>query len=143
MTTAWVILIAVVAGVAVALQGQFMGSMNRVVGTIVSVFITYGVGGLLAALLFSLKRESLAGMRRVPWYVWGSGALGLVIVAGIGYAAPRIGLSRTLVLTVTAQLVTAVLVDQFGLLGATPRSIDAARLAGLALTVTGAWLVVR
>ena len=143
MTTALVILIAVVAGVAVALQGQFMGSMNRVVGTIGSVFVTYGVGGVLAALLWFVRRESLEGMRRIPWYVWGSGALGLVIVAGIGYAAPRIGLSRTLVLTVTAQLVTAVLVDQFGLLGATPRSLDAPRLAGLALTITGAWLVVR
>lgn len=138
-----VILVAAIAGVAVALQGQFMGTMNRSVGTVTGVFITYGVGGLLATILWLIKRESLEGVRRIPWYAWSAGALGLVIVAGIGYAAPRLGLSRTLVLTVAAQLVVAVIIDQFGLLGASQRTVDATRILGLALTVTGAWLVVR
>ncbi|MGZ5493363.1 MAG: DMT family transporter [Thermoanaerobaculia bacterium] len=40
-------------------------------------------------------------------------ALGLVIVGGIGFAAPRLGLSRTLVITVAAQLCAAVLIDQW------------------------------
>lgn len=138
-----VILVAAIAGVAVALQGQFMGTMNRSVGTVTGVFFTYGVGGLLATILWLIKRESLEGVRRIPWYAWSAGALGLVIVAGIGYAAPRLGLSRTLVLTVAAQLVVAVIIDQFGLLGASQRTVDATRILGLALTVTGAWLVVR
>jgi transporter family-2 protein len=37
----WLIIIAVVGGVAVALQGQFMGLIDKGIGTRESVFITY------------------------------------------------------------------------------------------------------
>ena len=125
------ILIATVAGVAVALQGQFMGAADRSAGTAASVFVTYGTGGVLATLYFLASGASL---RKVPWFSWSAGALGLVIVAGIGYAAPRLGLARTLVITVAAQLLAATLLEQ---------SIDARRAAGLLLTIAGVWLTVK
>ena len=141
--TFFVLLVAILAGIAVALQGQFIGAMDRTAGSVTSVFVTYGLGGLLAAILWLAARPPLAALRRIPWYAWTAGVFGLVIVGGIGYAAPRLGLSRTLVLTVAAQLAAAVVIDHFGLLGATPRSLDASRAAGLAVTVAGVWLVVR
>ncbi|HEX2120106.1 MAG TPA: DMT family transporter [Thermoanaerobaculia bacterium] len=128
------ILIAVVAGIAVALQGQFMGTMDRTAGTITSVFITYGVGGAIAATIWLARGGPLQNVRQVPWYAWTAGALGLVIVGGIGYAAPRLGLARTLVITIAAQLLAALLID---------RTLDAPRAIGFALTVAGVWLIVR
>ena len=142
MSTAALVLIAVMAGVAVALQGQAMGGMNRVAGTATTMLVTYGSGGLLSALLWTFRRTPGASMR-VPWYGWCAGALGLVIVGGISYAAPRLGLSRTLVITVAAQLGAALLVESLGLFGGTPRALDAAKLAGMLLTIAGVWLVVR
>jgi transporter family-2 protein len=139
----FVVAIAVAAGLAVALQAQFMGSLERAVGTSSGVFITYGVGSLVALAIWVGRGASLEGARRIPWYAWSAGALGLVIVGGIGYAAPRIGLSRTLIITVAAQIIAALLIDHFGLLGATQRTLDAGRLLGVVLTVAGVWLVVR
>lgn len=139
----FVIAIAIAAGLAVALQAQFMGTLERAVGTASGVFITYGVGSLVALAIWLSRGASLEGARRIPWYAWSAGALGLVIVGGIGYAAPRIGLSRTLIITVAAQIVAALLIDHFGLLGATQRTLDAGRLLGVVLTVAGVWLVVR
>lgn len=137
------IIIAVIAGLAVALQGQFMGASERIVGTLPTVFITYGGGALIAAVLFAASGVTLRNAKQMPWYGWTSGALGLIIVAGIGYAAPRLGLSRTLVVTVAAQLCAAALIDHFGLFSATVRAIDLARASGIALTIAGVWLVVR
>jgi transporter family-2 protein len=134
MNAGLLVLIAVVAGVAVALQGNLMGAMDRAAGTVTSVFVTYGVGGLVATALWLGRRESLAATRTIPWYSWSAGLLGLIIVAGIGFAAPRLGLSRTLVITIAAQLVTALLLD---------RSFDPTRIAGCALTIVGAWLAIR
>jgi transporter family-2 protein len=125
------ILIAAVAGVAVALQGQVMGAADRAAGTAASVFVTYGTGGVLATLYFLVSGASL---RKVPWFSWTAGALGLVIVAGIGYAAPRLGLARTLVITVAAQLLAATLLEQ---------SIDLRKAVGLVLTIAGVWLTVK
>jgi transporter family-2 protein len=128
------IVVAIVAGVAVALQGQCMAVMDRTAGTAASVFITYGVGALLALALWLTHRPAPGALRRIPWYAWTAGVLGLVIVGGIGYAAPRLGLARTLVITVAAQLAAALIIEQ---------RFDLSRLAGCALTVAGVWLVVR
>ena len=128
------IFIAVAAGVAVALQGHVMGAADRAAGTATSVFVTYGVGGTLAALYWLARGASLDALRRVPWASWTAGALGLLIVGGIGYAAPRLGLARTLVVTVAAQLLAATLLEQ---------TLDLRRAAGLLLTIAGVWLTVK
>jgi transporter family-2 protein len=136
------ILLAIAAGLAVALQGQFMGAMDRTAGTATSVLITYGIGALAAAAYFALRRPA-PSLRTIPLYAWTAGLLGLVIVGGIGYAAPRLGLAKTLIVTVAAQLLAAIVIDHFGFFGAQQRSIDASRAIGLGLTVLGAWLVVK
>lgn len=137
------LLIAAIAGIAIAVQGQLMGTIDRSVGTLNSVFITYGLGGLLAAIVWIGGRQSLAGAREIPWYAWSAGAMGLVIVGAIGFATPRLGLSRAMIVIVAAQLLTAVVIDQFGLFGSPQRSVDLARGLGVLLTLGGVWLVVR
>jgi transporter family-2 protein len=144
MTSTLILLvIAIAAGVAVALQGQVMGAMNRSAGTATTMFVTYGAGGVLSALLWLFRRSPSATSSSIPWYGWSAGALGLMIVGGISYAAPRLGLSRTLVITVAAQLGAALLIESLGLFGAEAKSLDASKLAGIALTITGVWLVVK
>jgi transporter family-2 protein len=128
------LVIAAAAGVAVALQGHFMGAMDRNAGTATSVFVTYGVGALIAASLWIARGAPLDGFRRIPWYSWTAGAFGLVIVGAIGYAAPRLGLGRTLLITIAAQLVAAMLLE---------RTFDVRRIAGLVMVVVGAWLSLR
>lgn len=62
-----------------------MGLMDKQIGTLESVFITYGGGGLLIGLIMLLSRGgNLSGWQGVPWYALSSGALGLVIVGTIG-----------------------------------------------------------
>ena len=143
MTGTLLILTAIAAGIAVAVQGQFMGIMNRTAGTATSVFATYGVGAIIAAIFWMIRREPHTPIRDIPWYAWTAGVFGLVIVGGLGYAAPRLGLSRTILITIAAQLAAAMLIDHFGLFAAEQRAVDATRAAGLALTIAGAWLIVR
>ena len=128
------IAVAVIAGVAVAVQGQFMGTMDRTAGTATSVFVTYGCGGALATLYWLARGAPVDALRKLPWYTWTAGALGLVIVGGIGYASPRLGLGRTLVITVAAQLIAALLLE---------RTFDVRRAAGVAVVALGVWLVAK
>ena len=44
------LMIPIAVGVSIAVQSQFMGQMDRGMGTMESMFITYGGGGLLIAL---------------------------------------------------------------------------------------------
>ncbi len=144
MSTYVLLLIAGSAGVSVALQGQAMGSMNRNVGTATAVLVTYGTGALISLFVWLFRRTGDAGAgSAIPWHGWLAGAFGLIIVGGISYAAPRLGLSRTLVVTVAAQLGAAMAIEHFGLMGATVRPVDASQIGGMLLTVAGVWLVVK
>ncbi len=135
--------IAVLGGVAVTLQGQFMGIMEQNFGTKGSVFITYGSGGLIVVLFTLICGVNLENWREVPWYAYGAGILGLVIVSSIGFVIPRLGVAGGFMLIVASQFVLAALIDNFGWFQASIRPLDFTRLAGLGMMLVGVWLVNR
>ena len=138
------IIIAAIGGITVAIQAQFMGLMDKQIGTLESVFITYGSGGLLVGLVMLLSRGgNLAAWQTVPWYALAAGALGLGIVGAIGYGTARMGLVTAMTVIVAAQFITGAVVDHFGALGADLRPLDVSRIVGMGLMLAGTWLVVR
>ncbi len=111
------IFLAVIGGVAVTLQGQFMGLMDQQMGTRESVFITYASGGILIGLaMLAARGGNLKAIQQVPWYALSSGVLGLVIVATIGYTVPRLGIAKAFTIIIAAQFLVAAFVDHFGLM---------------------------
>lgn len=144
MNTLFVILLAIVGGIAVTVQGQFMGSMTQIMGPRESTFITYASGGLMVALfVLATGAGHLGSWRQVPWFAFTAGLLGLIIVGTVGYVVPRLGLAAGFTLIVAAQFVMAALIDHFGWFGAAIRPVDMPRLAGLALVLMGVWLLNR
>jgi transporter family-2 protein len=144
MSVTGLIFLAAIGGVAVALQGQFMGLMDRNIGTVESVFITYVGGGVLVLLAMIISRGgNLKAVNSVPWYALTSGIMGLVIVGTIGYTVPRLGLSKAFTIVVASQFLVASIIDHYGLLGADIRSLDLSRLSGMTLLIVGVWLIVK
>ena len=136
--------IAAAGGMAVAIQAQLMGLMDRSVGNVEAVFITYCGGGvLIAAIMLLMRGGNLGEWRSIPWYALTSGIFGLIIVGSIGFSVPRLGLVASMTMLVAIQLLTGAVLDHFGLLGADPRPLDMARLMGMGVLVTGIWLTVR
>ena len=125
MKTGVLVVLAVIGGIAIALQSHFMGIMDQRIGSKESVFITYAGGGILAALIMiAVRGGHLNAWQNAPWYVFTAGALGLVIVGAIGYTVPRLGMTAAFTVIIFSQLVVAVMVDHFGLLGAAIRTLD-------------------
>jgi transporter family-2 protein len=138
------IIIAIIGGVAVTLQGQFMGLMDQGIGTRESVFITYASGGLLACLaMLAARGGNLRAWHEVPWYALTAGVSGLVIVGTIGYTVPRLGLSTAFTVIVAAQFIVAALIDHFGWLGAAVHPMELSRFAGIGVLILGVWLMTR
>ena len=143
-STAFLIITAIISGVAVTLQGQFMGLMDRGIGTRESVFITYASGGVLVSLVMLVSQGSnLKAWAAVPWYALTAGLLGLVIVGTIGYTVPRLGLSTAFTIIVASQFIVAAMLNHFGWLGATVRPMDWTRLVGIMLLIGGVWIMTR
>lgn len=133
------------AGIAVGLQSPMVGILSSRLGTLEAIFIVH-IGGAVASVLPLLLLRGggkLGQLTAVPWYTLLAGVLGLVVVAAIGYAVPRIGAGTTTVLLVAAQLLAATLADQFGWFGIAVKPLDLGKVLGLGLLLAGAWLVVR
>jgi bacterial/archaeal transporter family-2 protein len=135
---------AAVSGFAITLQGQFMGLLDRALGTKEGVFVTYAGGGALVILIALLTGlGNLLPAARPPWYAYTSGALGLIIVGTIGFVVPRLGAARAFTLILASQFLLAAVIDHFGFLGALQRPLGPGQLAGMGLVLAGVWLVIR
>ena len=139
-----VALIGLAGGVAVGFQGPLASMIGGRIGIMESIFIVH-LGGMLASGLVLLLRgyNNLGAWRTVPWYALGAGVFGLVVIGAVNYTIPRLGIAGTITLVVVGQLLVGLIADHFGLLEATVRPIDLARLLGVALLLLGTWLIMR
>jgi transporter family-2 protein len=121
-----------------------MGMMDKSIGTLESMFITYASGGVLIAFaMLAARGGRLSAWSDVPWYSLTAGLLGLIIVGTIGFSTPRLGLVPTLTILVASQFIVGALLDHFGILGASLRPIDLSRMAGIGTLLLGVWLIIR
>jgi transporter family-2 protein len=143
-TPVFLVLLAALGGIAGTLQAHFMGVMDKNIGTLESMFITYGAGGLVIGLIMLLLRGgNLAEWQIVPGYTLSAGVLGLIVVGILGFTTTRLGLVPVLTLFVASQFIVGAGLDHFGLLGAEVRPLDLSRVTGLGVILLGVWLVLR
>ena len=142
--TLFLIIIAAIGGIAVSVQGQIMGIMDKGMGTKESVFITYALGGLMMLVYLLLAPGSFSFKaigNSVPLYTLWSGVLGLVLVSAISYTIPRLGLATAFTIVIAAQFLITALIEQFGLLQAPAQPIHLRRLVGFVAIIIGVWMV--
>ena len=139
-----VLIVGMVGGLAVGTQAPIAGAMAQRVGGASSSFIVH-VGGAIAsgALLLARRGENIAAWRELPWYMLGSGALGLVLYLSLSHTIPRLGATAAITLVIVGQLLAGTLVDHFGAFGMPAREIDMSRVLGFAILLAGAYLVIR
>ena len=144
MNLLYLVMIAALGGVAVACQGQLIGIIDKNIGTLESVFITYGGGGLIIGIIMLVLRGgNLASIQSIPSYTLLAGPLGVILIAAIGYSVPRLGLVTAFTIIVAAQFIIAAVIDHFGFLGADIRHINPSRIFGIGVMLAGIWLTVR
>lgn len=139
-----IILIGLAGGVAVGLQSPLASMISQRLGTFESVFIVH-VGGAVIALipLLFYGGGKLSQWRSVPWYALGAGIFGLVVIGAISYMIPKVGVAASITTIVAGQLLVGLILDHFGLLGASVRALDITRILGIAVVLLGVWLTVK
>lgn len=138
------LLVAFAAGVAIAFQTPLASLMSERIGSLESAFVIHLGGALGAAIpLLMIGGGQLGDWRSVPWYALGAGVLGIVLIVGVSYTIPRIGVAATIAAFVSAQLIVGAVLDHFGVLGVDVRALDPQRMLGIGVIVLGVWLVTR
>lgn len=138
------VVIGIIGGIAVGTQSQVVGAMSQRVGGLAGSFIVHVSGAALSGMLLLARGgEQIRDWRGLPWYMLGSGAFGVVLVLTLSHTLPRLGATAAIALIIVGQLTMGILIDHFGLFGATIRPVDFSRVVAAVLLIVGGWLMVR
>ncbi len=141
------ILLALAIGAGLPVQAGVNAAMARHVGRPEwAALVNFAVGLVgLAAWLFATRAAppSAAALAKAPIWAWTGGLLGAFYVSAVVVLAPRLGVAVTLGLSVAGQMLAALLLDHYGLVGLATRPVSAQRVVGAALLVVGVVLIRR
>lgn len=138
------LLIGLMGGLAVGLQGPIVSAMGQRIGAASGSLVVHIGGALLSALLVATRGgENIADWRGLPWYMLASGGFGLLLILTLNHTIPQLGAAPAIVLVIVGQLILGMVVDHFGWLGVIQRPIELSRLLAAGLLLVGAWLMVR
>jgi transporter family-2 protein len=138
------VLIGIVGGLSVGVQGPIASQMSQRIGSAASSFVVHVSGAILSgALLLALGGEQIRNWRSLSWYMFLSGSFGLILYLTLNFTMPRLGATTALALIIIGQLAMGILIDQFGWFGVSVHPVDLARLLGAGLLILGGYLIVR
>jgi bacterial/archaeal transporter family-2 protein len=141
--TAAAVALAATAGLAGAVQAAVMGELGERVGILPAVALSVIVALLLGVAGLLVWERSFAGVRAAlhePAWLWLGGVMSIYIVLAVTVGPPRIGVAATVGIVIAGNLVSAAVIDRYGLFGQDVIPIDRWRLLGLLLLAAGAAL---
>jgi bacterial/archaeal transporter family-2 protein len=130
-----------VAGALITIQASINARLGQLLGNNMHAVLVSFIVGTVAAILYCLieggRVASLDSLRGGPWWVWTGGLLGVVFVWTTIVAVPRVGVSVMFPIVVAGQMIAAIVVEHFGLLGAPRQPASLTRIGGVGLVVLG------
>jgi transporter family-2 protein len=142
----WPHLMAALVGAGITIQVGMNATVRMTIGSPVLAAIVNFVVGLAALVLLAVAsgaRVVPGSVATVPAWAWFGGLLGATYVAATTVLGPKLGAASFLALTLAGQMVAALLVDHFGVIGFPQSPLTPTRLLGTALLVVGVLLIMR
>ena len=142
----WIwLLLALVAGVIIAVQVGINAELRVAVGDPVVAVLLSSVIGLLAMAAYAVLTRATwpetSTLLRVPGWQWLGGVLGAAYLVTTVILAPRLGAATLVGLVVTGQLLASLALDHFGVLGFPRHTLGLWRALGTALLIAGVALI--
>lgn len=143
------ILLAILAGAMLPVQGVVNGQFGRVLDNVVlAALISFIIGSLTLLLVFLFRNNwsvgnSLQGLPDASPVLYTGGVLGATYVTLIAMLIPKIGVANTMIAVILGQVLLSLLLDHLGVLGLEVREISWLRILGSGLVVSGLVLVVK
>jgi bacterial/archaeal transporter family-2 protein len=114
-------------------------------GALMGVLISFIIGTVVLILINALVNynafASVRPSRITPWYLWLGGFMGAAYLGYTTWVNQQQSLALTFVLIVCGQIIMALLIDNYGWLGAVVRKVTLTQVIGVILMLGGVLLV--
>lgn len=138
------------AGALSSMQPAFNSQLADQLGSpLRAALVNFTAGALIMASVVSFfvlrsGGPSLEKISQTPIHLWiVGGALGAMFVTTATWATPKIGAGAFFAALYAGQLIMALALDHFGLLGLEQKPATLMRLLGVPVLLLGAWMIVR
>lgn len=137
--------VALLAGAAMALQGTMNAALGKVVGLWESTLVVHVIGTVTVLAVIVVGGIGFGGLVKAgqaPWYVYVGGILNVVIIYAVARSIPQVGVGNATTAIVFAQILTAVLIDHFGLMGVKKSPFAYTDVLGIVLMAVAARILI-
>lgn len=136
------IFIAFFAGLAFAIQSainsQLAGSLSN--QPVIAAFLSFAVGTIVLLIICLMKADFFTTLQHFPrqsWWKLIGGVLGAIAVIATIFLAPQIGITNMLFFIIIGQLIGALVIDHFGLIGMAKRPMELWQILGFLTVIFG------
>lgn len=132
-------LIMLIAGIGIPVLASLNASLGRSIGAPAAASIILFTVALSCVILVALitTPKAIPTLLQTPKYYWLAGVLVAFYLLSITYIAPHFGIGNAVFFVLLGQLISAALIDHFGLFGAAVSPINPIRAAGIAVMGLG------
>ncbi|WP_122315527.1 DMT family transporter [Pseudomonas cichorii] len=129
------------AGAAIPFQAVSNGALGRELGhplwaALVSLFVS-AISLIMILALLRIPLPAIGNAIQGPWWLWVGGLGGALYVAMAATLTPRVGAASFILYVMIGQVIAAMLIDHFGLMGLVPKPLNSVRMMGVALIIVG------
>lgn len=137
--------LAAASGLLIPVMARLNGTLATTTGNVGWPALIVCAGAFAGALAFVAVQRTAppANLLDQPAWFYFAGLVMAFYIVSITWLVPRFGIGPSIICVVCAQIVAAAIIDQFGLLGAPVRPIDATRGLGLVLLIAGVLLAAK
>lgn len=141
------VILSLISGALIPVQASTNTAFSKVTGNPISTALVVFATGLLAVSAYALITRtpipSVEQLKSAPIYGYAGGFIIAFYVILITIVVPKLGVGPAIGLIITGQVLSAVVIDHFGLFGAAVRELDLKRIFGTLLMVAGIYFVMK
>lgn len=141
------IALALIAGALVPFQAGTNALLGRALGhplwaTIASLLVSL-ICVIPLILALRLPFPKLGDAFQAPGWIWFGGLAGVIFITAALMLVPRLGGTGFIACVIAGQMVTALIIDHFGLMGLAEKSASFGRISGVLVIFLGVMIVQR
>lgn len=142
MNKGLVILLLILAGTFVSLQASINARLAKYIGFLEAAFVSFLVGTVTLMIFILFKGENnLKSIGEVPIFYLTGGILGALFVFSITYAIHIVGVTGTLAISISVQLLIGLLLDTFDPMKVIKLNISMYNVIGVLFVILGVFLI--
>ena len=135
-------LIMLIAGICVPILAVLNAGLGKELGSAPAACVILSLVALVtsAIILLATGPQAILNTFSSSKHLFFGGVLFIVYILSITFIAPKFGLGNAIFFILLGQILSASIIDHFGLFGAISQSLSYQRITGIFIMVLGIWL---